>query len=255
MKLSLHNNKGLILGLANENSLAWGCAQALKKQGADLAVTYLNESAKPYVCPLAETLAASICMPLDVQNQRQWDDLFEQVQQKWGRLDFAIHSIAFAPKDDLQGRVVDCSKEGFLKAMDISCYSFIQLARLCEPLMKQGGSLLTMSYYGAQRVVDNYNIMGPVKSALEASMRTLAAELGERNIRVNAISSGPIKTRAASGLLGFDDFVHSAIDKAPLHQPITRDDIGAMAAFLVSESAQRITGQTLYVDAGYNIMA
>jgi enoyl-[acyl-carrier protein] reductase I len=255
MNFSLHNKKGLILGLANENSLAWGCAETFKEQGAELAVTYLNETTRTYVAPLAEMVDASIVMPLDVRNQQQWDELFDQIQQQWGSLDFAIHSIAFARKDDLHGRVVDCSKDGFLEAMDISCHSFIRMAKLCEPLMKQGGGLITMSYYGAQRVVENYNVMGPVKAALEASMRALAVELGASNIRVNAISSGPVKTRAASGLLSFEDLMHSALGKAPLHHPITKDDIGAMAAFLVSDNARYVTGQNLYVDAGLNIIA
>ncbi len=254
MENILHNKKGLILGVANEHSLAWGCARAFRNQGADVALTYFNDKAKPYVEPLAQEIGAPIFLPLDVTKPDEWEALFSEIHKKWGKLDFALHSIAFAPKDDLQGRVVDCSREGFLQAMDISCHSFIRMAKACEPLMKDGGSLLTMSYYGAQKVIENYNLMGPVKSALEASVRELASELGTERIRVNALSSGPVKTRAASGLADFDHLMEQAAQKAPLHQLTTIDDVGAMAAFLVSDAARHVTGQTLFVDAGYNVL-
>ncbi len=254
MNVSLSNKKGIILGVANDQSLAWGCAKAFKAQGAQLALSYLNEKAKPFVQPLANQLEADICLPLDVTNQAQWDAFFERIQTQWGRLDFALHSIAFAPKEDLHGRVVDCSVSGFLQAMDVSCHSFIRMAKACEPLMNQGGTLLTMSYYGAQRVVQNYNMMGPVKSALEASVRELASELGAQGIRVNALSAGPVKTRAASGLANFDALMQQAAEQAPLHQLTTIDDVGSMAAFLVSDAARHITGQTHFVDCGYNII-
>ncbi len=254
MSQPLTHKKGLVIGIANDHSLAWGCAGAFKAQGAELALTYLNDKARPYIEPLAQELEVPVLMPLDVTDQTQWDALFKTIHDKWGRLDFALHSIAFAPKEDLQGRVVDCSREGFLQAMDISCHSFIRMANACESLMREGGSLLTMSYYGAQRVVENYNMMGPVKSALEASVRELAVELGPQNIRVNALSSGPVKTRAASGLSDFDKLMELAAEKAPLHQLTTIEDVGAYATFLVSDAARHITGQTLFVDAGYNIM-
>ena len=254
MPPALENKKGLVIGIANDHSLAWGCAHAFKAGGAELALTYLNDKAKPYITPLAETLNAPIFMPLDVTKDDQWEALFDQIKTQWGRLDFALHSIAFAPKADLQGRVTDCSREGFLTAMDISCHSFIRMAKFCESLMTEGGCLLTMSYYGAQRVVENYNLMGPVKAALEGSVRALAVELGDRNIRVNALSSGPVRTRAASGLSDFDALMEKAVEKAPLHQITTIEDVGAMAAFLVSNAARHITGQTLFVDAGYNIV-
>jgi enoyl-[acyl-carrier protein] reductase I len=254
MTKPLKNKRGLILGVANDDSLAWGCSKAFKEQGAQLALTYLNDKGKPFIEPLARELDAPIFMKLDVTNEAQWNVLFARISDEWGGLDFALHSIAYAPKTDLQGRVTDCSVEGFLSAMDISCHSFIRLARLCEPLMPHGGCLLTMSYYGAQRVVENYNLMGPVKAALEAAVREMADELGEKNIRVNALSSGPVKTRAASGLTDFDRLMEEAVKKAPLHQITTIEDVGAMAAFLVSDAARHVTGQTLFVDAGYNIV-
>ena len=201
----LEGKKGLVLGIANENSIAYGCARAFRSFGAELAITYLNDKAKPYVEPLADALEAPILMPLDVQVEGQLEAVFEEIEGRWGRLDFALHSIAFAPRADLHGRVVDCSREGFLLAMDVSCHSFIRMARLAEPLMTNGGALFTMSYFGAERVVENYNLMGPVKAALEASARYLAAELGPKGIRVHAISPGPLKTRAASGIAQFDE--------------------------------------------------
>jgi enoyl-[acyl-carrier protein] reductase I len=183
----LEGKKGLVIGIANENSIAYGCARAFRSFGAELALTYLNDKARPYVEPLAQELEAPIFLPLDVQVPGQMEALFTEIGRRFGQLDFALHSIAFAPKADLQGRVVDCSREGFLLAMDVSCHSFIRMARLAEPLMKNGGALFTMSYFGAERVIENYNLMGPVKAALEASARYLAAELGPKGIRVHAI--------------------------------------------------------------------
>ena len=244
--------KGLIIGLANDQSLAWGCAAALKAAGADLAITYQNDKARPHVEPLAEAAGASIVLPLDVRDAGQVAALFETIGERWGRLDFLLHSIAFAPKADLHGRVTDSSPEGFATAMDISCHSLIRLAKHAEPLMAQGGSILTMSFYGAEKVVPGYGIMGPVKAALEASVRYLAAELGPRRIRVNALSTGPVKTRAASGLTHFDALMEKAAARAPLHQLVTIEQIGEAAAFLLSDKARYISGQTIYVDAGYN---
>ncbi len=253
MNYVLAQKKGLVVGVANDASIAWGCAKAFRQQGAELAVTYLNEKAKVYVQPLAEELESPIVLPLDVTQSSQQYALFAAIAKKWGRLDFLLHSIAFAPKNDLQGRVTDCSREGFMTAMDISCHSLIRLAKSAESLMKEGGAILTLSYYGANKVVTNYNLMGPVKAALEASVRYLAAELGRGQIRVNALSPGPVKTRAASGLTDFDELMSKAAEMAPLGQIVTIEQIGEMAAFLVSDNAQQVTGQTIYVDAGYNI--
>lgn len=253
MTQTLSGKKGLVVGIANVNSIAWGCAKAFKEAGADLAVTYLNEKAEAHVRPLAGQLKSSIILPLDVQNTTQMDNLFQTLKSQWGKIDFLLHSIAFAPKADLQGRVTDCSRDGFLTAMDISCYSFMQMAHLAEPLMTDGGCLLTTSYYGGQHVVEHYSIMGPVKAALESSVKYLAYELGANNIRVNALSPGPILTRAASGIAGFDDLILEAKRKTPNHEAPTIDDVGAMAAFLVSDSARHITGNISYIDCGYNI--
>ncbi len=252
---TLHGKKGLIVGIANEASLAWGCAQSFYEAGAELAITYLNEKAEPYVRPLAEKVQAQIIMPLDVQNQAQEALLFEKIKQTWGHLDFLFHAVAFAPKKDLQGRVVDCSREGFLKAMDISCYSFIHLAHMAEPLMINGGALLTTTFYGGEKVVEHYGIMGPVKAALEGVVKYLAAEMGEKKIRVNALSPGPIATRAASGILDFDSLLQLAREKSPEHENICTRCVGDYARFLVSDEAHLVTGSILYIDAGFNIMA
>lgn len=245
--------KGLIVGVANKDSIAWGCAKILHEAGNDLAITYQNEKTKEYVQPLVNSISCPIFMPLDVRDDVQLEDLFQRIETDWGKLDFIIHAIAFAPKSDLQGRVVDCSRDGFITAMDISCHSFIRLAKAVESLMRDGGSLITMSYYGAEKVVKNYNLMGPVKAALETTVRYLAMELGSKKIRVNAISPGPINTRAASGLSDFDQLMEQAAKEAPLNQLVTIDAIGEMTAFLVSPKAQYITGQVIYVDGGYNI--
>lgn len=244
--------KGLVVGLANDRSLAWGCAQALHAQGAELAVTYQNEKARPHVAPLAAALGADIVMPLDVTVDAEMDALFAALAGRWGRLDFLLHSIAFAPKADLHGRVVDSSAAGFATAMDVSCHSLVRLARRAEPLMADGGSILTMSFYGSEKVVPGYGIMGPVKAALEATVRYLAAELGPRHVRVNALSTGPVQTRAASGLAHFDTLMAQAAATAPLHRLVTIEQVGEAAAFLLSGRARFITGQTIYVDSGYN---
>ena len=241
-------------GIANDQSIAWGCAKAFQAFGADLAITYHGEKTKRYVDPLAEQVEASIYMPLDVQKPGDLQAVFDAIKKKWGRLDIVLHSIAFAPKADLQGRVVDCSKEGFLVAMELSCWSFIGMAKLAEPLMKDGGTLFTMTYYGSQMVVENYNIMGPVKAALEAVTRYMAAELGPKGIRVHAISPGPLKTRAASGLSEFDKLLKKAQAKAPSRSLVSIDDVGVAVAFLAMNGAKLITGETLYIDGGYHII-
>lgn len=252
---NLQGKKGLVIGIANEDSIAWGCAQAFHEAGAELAITYLNEKAEPYVRPLAEKVQAPIIVPLNVQNDVQLAALFDAIRQKWGKLDFLLHAIAFAPKEDLQGRVVDCSREGFLTAMDISCYSFIRLAHMAEPLMINGGVLLTTTYLGGEKVVENYGIMGPVKAALEGAVKYLAAELGEKRIRVNALSPGPIATRAARGILDFEELLQLARKKSPEHENVCTSCVGAYARFLVSDEAHLVTGSIAYVDAGFNIMA
>ena len=251
----LKGKKALITGIANDQSIAWGCAKAFRTFGADLAITYMNDKAKPYVEPLAKEAEASIFMPLNVQTEGQLEAVFGTIKERWGKLDIVLHSIAFAPKADLQGRVVDCSKEGFLLAMDVSCWSFIRMAKLAEPLMKDGGTLATMTYYGSQMVVENYNMMGPVKAALEASCRYLAYELGKKRIRVHAISPGPLKTRAASGLKDFDLLLNEAAGRAPVGELVDIKDVGFACAYLATPYARRITGETLYVDGGVNIVA
>src|SRR5208283_2095184 len=249
----LRGRRGLVVGIANEHSIAYGCAVKLHAFGAELAVTYLNEKAEPYVRPLAEQLQAKLILPLDVEQPGHLEAVFERIRAEWGGLDFVIHSIAFAPRQDLHGRVVDCSLAGFQQAMRVSCYSFIEMARLAEPLMTPGGALLTMSYYGADKVVNNYNVMGPVKAALEATTRYLAAELGEKGIRVFAVSPGPLKTRAASGIAAFDELVEAAVSRAPAHRLVDIAEVGRVVAFLVGGSASGMTGDTIYIDAGLHI--
>jgi enoyl-[acyl-carrier protein] reductase I len=250
----LEGKRGLIVGIANENSIAWGCAKAFRAFGAELAVTYLNDKAKKYVEPLARELEAPIMMPLDVNVPGQMEKVFERIAKDWGKLDFVVHSIAFSPKDALQGRVVDVSREGFLATMDVSCWTFIRMAHLAEPLMRKGGTLFTMTYYGSQMVVKNYNIMGVAKAALESAVRYLAAELGPKGIRVHAISPGPLATRAASGIPEFDALLDKAKAKAPARSLVSIDDVGAATAFLAHDAARLITGETLYIDGGYHII-
>jgi enoyl-[acyl-carrier protein] reductase I len=251
----LHGKRALILGIANEHSIAYGCARIFRQLGANLAVTYLNDKARPYVEPLARELGASIFAPCDVGRNGELEAVFQQIRESWGSLDIALHSIAFAPKQDLQGRLLDSSDEGFKVAMDISCHSFVRMARLAEPLMTEGGTLLAMSYHGANRVVPNYNLMGPVKAALESAVRYLAYELGEKHIRVHAVSPGPLKTRAASGLKDFDVLLSEAIQRAPIGELVDIDDVGLTAAYLTTPFARRLTGTTTYVDGGLSIMA
>jgi enoyl-[acyl-carrier protein] reductase I len=250
----LEGKRGLIIGIANENSIAWGCAKAFRAFGAELAVTYLNDKAKKYVEPLAREVEAPIMLPLDVRTPGQMEAVFERITKEWGKLDFVVHSIAFSPKDALQGRVVDVSQEGFLTTMDVSCWSFIRTAHLAEPLMRKGGTLFTMTYYGSQMVVKNYNIMGVAKAALESAVRYIAAELGPKGIRVHAISPGPLATRAASGIPEFDALLDKAKAKAPARSLVSIEDVGVATAFLAHDAARLITGETLYIDGGYHII-
>ncbi|AXV79662.1 MULTISPECIES: enoyl-ACP reductase FabI [Ralstonia solanacearum species complex] len=247
--------KVLIIGIANEHSIAYGCARAFRELGAELAITYLNDKARVCVEPLAEQLGAAIFLPLDVSKPGELEAVFETIRGTWGRLDVAIHSIAFAPKRDLQGGLLNSSAEGFAQAMDISCHSFIRMARLAAPLMDEGGSLFAMSYLGATRVVPNYDLMGPVKAALEASCRYLAHELGpKKRIRVHPISPGPLKTRAASGLKDFDLLLTEAAAQAPIGELVDIMDVGYTCAFLATPYARRMTGNTIFVDGGVSIM-
>ena len=250
----LEGKKGLILGIANDKSIAYGCAKVVHNLGAELAVTYLNEKSLPFVKPLADQMQCPIFMPYDAEKPDLLEAVFEAISEKWGKLDFVLHSIASAPKEDLHARVVDCSKEGFLLAMHTSCYSLIKTVKLSEPLMKDGGSILTMTFYGSEKVVKNYNIMGPVKAALESTVRYMAAELGSKMIRVNSISPGPIYTRAGSGIGHFDELMEHAVSIAPEHHLVTIEDVGALAAFLVSDRAQSITGGVHYIDGGFHIV-
>jgi enoyl-[acyl-carrier protein] reductase I len=251
----LRGKRALVTGIANEYSIAYGCAKAFRELGAELAITYLNDKARSYVEPLARELEAPIFVPLNVAEPGELEAVFARIEREWGSLDILVHSIAFAPKEDLQGGLLDCSPEGFAKAMDVSCHSFIRMARLAAPLMMDGGSLFAMSYHGAQKVVPNYNVMGPVKAALEASCRYLAYELGPQKIRVHAISPGPLKTRAASGLKDFDLLLNEAVQRAPVGELVDIMDVGFACAYLATPYARRITGETMYVDGGVNIMA
>lgn len=251
----LSGRKALIVGIANEHSIAYGCARAFREMGAEVAVTYLNDKARPFVEPLARELEAPLFLPLDVEVPGQTERVFESIAALWGRLDILVHSIASAPKEDLKGGLLDCSAEGFGKAMDISCHSFVRMAKLATPLMIEGGTMFAMSYHGAKRVVPNYNVMGPVKAALEATCRYLAYELGHRRIRVHAVSPGPLKTRAASGLKDFDLLLHDAVERAPIGELVDIMDIGFTCAYLATPFAKRLTGSTVYVDSGRHIVA
>jgi enoyl-[acyl-carrier protein] reductase I len=251
----LVGRKGLVVGIDSDRSIAYGCARMLRSCGAELAVTWPNESTRPGVEPLAQGLAATIRMPLDVERTGDAEAVFDTIRERWGRLDFVLHSIAYAPARDLHCRLADTTREGFARAMDVSCHSFVRLARLAEPLMESGGTLLTMSFIGANEVVPNYGVMGPVKAALEAAVRYLATELGPRGIRVHAVSPGPIRTFADSGIADFDALYEEARRRAPLAREVEIDDVGSLCAFLVSEAAQASTGDVHYVDGGFHILA
>jgi enoyl-[acyl-carrier protein] reductase I len=252
---ALKGKRALVVGIANEHSIAYGCARAFRELGADVAVTYLNDKARSYVEPLAKELEANIFMPLDVSKAGELEAVFEGIEKEWGHLDILVHSIAFAPKEDLQSGLLNCSANGFSIAMDVSCHSFIRMARLAAPLMKEGGTMFAMSYHGAEKVVPNYNVMGPVKAALEAVCRYLAYELGPRKIRVHAISPGPLKTRAASGLKDFDLMLNDAVERSPVGELVDIMDVGFACAYLATPYGRRLTGQTMYVDGGASIMA
>ena len=254
-RMILKDKKALVVGIANEHSIAYGCATAFREVGAELAVTYLNEKAKPFVEPLAGKLEAALFLPLDVSREGELEAVFNSIERQWGQLDILVHSIAYAPEADLQGGLLNCSAAGFAQAIDISCHSFIRMARLAAPLMKDGGTMFAMSYHGAQKVVPDYNVMGPVKAALEAVCRYLAFELGPSKIRVHAISPGPLKTRAASGLKDFDRMLNDAVARSPVGELADIMDVGYFCSFLAASFGRRLTGQVVYVDGGANIMA
>jgi enoyl-[acyl-carrier protein] reductase I len=250
----MSGQKALIVGVANDRSIAWGCAKAMHQAGADIAMTYLNEKARPYVEPLASSIGASLLLPLEVRDSAQLDALFEAIASKWGRLDILVHSIAFAPRHALEGRVTDCPRDGFLTAMDISCWSLLDLTRRAERLMTGGGAIFAMSYQGANQVIENYGVMGPVKAALESAVRSLAVELGPKGIRVHAISPGPLATRAASGIPDFDALMERVAERAPARRLVTIEEVGAACVFLASQYAGAMTGGTIYIDGGYHIL-
>lgn len=252
---AFEGKKVLIFGVANERSLAWAIAKQLHEGGAKLAFTYLGEALERRVRPLAESVNADLILPCNVTDDAQLDQTFAQVKEKWGGLDILIHSVAFANREDLEGRFIETPRAGFQMALDISAYSLVAMARRAEPLMEgRDGTILTMSYYGAEKVVPNYNVMGVAKATLEAIVRYLAYDLGSKKIRVNAISAGPVKTLAAAGIRDFRDMLSKAEEKTPLRENINAEDVGALAAFLCSSGGTHITGSTLYVDSGAHIM-
>lgn len=250
----LENKIGIIFGVANKRSIAWACAQAAAANGAKMAFTYQGERLKENVEELAGTLEDSLVVPCDVTDQATVDAAFDAVAAKYGRLDFVIHSIAFAPKEALEGEFVTTTREAFRTALEISAFSLTQVALAASPLMTEGGSIVTMTYYGAEKVVPSYNVMGVAKAALEASTRYLAADLGKNNIRVNAISAGPINTLSARGVKNMGSLLGQVGEKAPLKRNVTQAEVGNTALFLVSDLSSGITGETIYVDCGYNIM-
>jgi enoyl-[acyl-carrier protein] reductase I len=246
--------RGLIMGVANERSIAWGIASNVHAHGAELAFTYQGGALEKRVRPLAASVGSDIVMPCDVTDDDSIDAVFAAIGERWGRLDFLVHAIAYADKEELKGKYVDTSRDNFVKSLDISCYSFTALARRAVPLMTDGGSLLTLTYYGAERVMPHYNVMGVAKAALEASVRYLAAELGEQNIRVNAISAGPIKTLAASGIGDFRYILTWTEYNSPLHRNVDTEQVGGSALYLLSELSSAVTGEVHHVDSGYHVV-
>jgi enoyl-[acyl-carrier protein] reductase I len=253
-KLMLENKVGMIFGVANKRSIAWACAMACREQGAKLAFTYQGERLKENVEKLTADLPDTLIVPCDVTNQAEVDAAFEAIDKKYGKLDFLIHSIAFAPREALEGEFLTTTREAFLTALEISAFSLTQVAFAAQPLMKEGGSIVTMSYYGAEKVVQNYNVMGVAKAALESSVRYLANDLGKNNIRVNAISAGPINTLSARGVKNMGSLLNYVAEKSPLKRSVEAREVGNTALFLVSDLSSAITGETIYVDCGYNIM-
>jgi enoyl-[acyl-carrier protein] reductase I len=246
--------RGLIMGLANERSIAWGIARALGDAGAELAFSYQGEALKKRVAPLAEKLGSDIVIPCDVSDEASMDALFEELQTRWGTLDFVVHAIGFSDKNELRGRYVDTSRANFTMSMDISVYSFTAIVQRAEKMMNEGGSCLTLTYYGAEKVMPHYNVMGVAKAALEASVRYMAEDLGKKGIRVNAISAGPIKTLAASGIGDFRYIMKWNEYNSPLRRNVTIDDVGGSSLYLLSDLGSGVTGEVLHVDAGYHVV-
>ena len=252
--LLMSGKRGLIMGVANNHSLAWGITRALHAQGAELAFTYQGEVLEKRIRPLAESVNGKIILPCDVTNPDSIEAVFKTLKAQWGTLDFVVHAIAFSDKEELKGQYLDTSRENFLRTLDISCYSFTSVCKQASQLMTEGGSLLTLTYFGAQRVMPHYNVMGVAKAALEASVRYLAVDLGGKNIRVNALSAGPIKTLAASGVGDFRYMLKWNQYNAPLKRNVTIDEVGGSALYLLSDLASAVTGEIHYVDAGYNVI-
>jgi len=248
----LKGKRGLIMGVANDRSIAWGIAEAAAASGAELAFTYQGDALKKRVEPLAEKIGASLVLPCDVTDEGSVDEAFSAIEAEWGQIDFVVHAIAFSDKNELDGLYLNTSRENFARTMDISVYSFTAVAQRAAPLMKEGGSLITLTYYGAEQVMPHYNVMGVAKAALEASVKYLAADLGKDNIRVNAISAGPIKTLAASGIGDFRFILKWNEFNAPLKRNVTIGDVGNAGLFLLSELGSGVTGETLHVDSGYH---
>ena len=250
--------RGLVMGVANDRSIAWAIARSVAAQGGELAFTYQGEALEKRVRPLATSVGSDLVMPCDVTDDASVEAVFQTLGERWGKLDFLVHAIGFANKEYLRGRYIDTPREAFLQAMDISCWSFIRMAKLAEPLLAKGehpgGALFCMSYYGASMVVEHYNLMGPVKAALESLVRYLAAELGPQGVRVHAISPGPLPTRAASGLQDFDALMATARAESPLRRLVTLEEVGALAAFLAGPGGRGMSGQTLFVDAGFHVV-
>jgi enoyl-[acyl-carrier protein] reductase I len=251
----LAGKRGLIFGVANERSIAWAISEALYREGAELAFTYAGEVLEKRVRPLAQGIGARIILPCDVSKDEEIDEVFAVIRREWGALDILIHSIAFANREDLSNPYVQTSRQGFHLALDISAYSLVALSQRAAPLMeRRNGCILTMTYLGSEKVIPNYNVMGIAKAALEASVRYLAADLGPKGVRVNAISAGPIKTLAAAGIAGFKDMLHYSSERAPLKRNVEAAEVAGTALYLVSDMASAVTGEILHVDAGYNIM-
>ncbi len=246
--------RGIILGVANERSLAWHCAKYLYEQGADLAFTYQGEALEKRIMPLAEKVESEFVEMCDLGDDAQIDKVFDKLSKKWDKVDFLIHAVAFANKEDLEGHYLDTSREGFRLALDVSCYTLTAVANRVMPMMKEGGSIVTLSYYGAEKVVPRYNVMGVAKAALEASVMYLAADLGEKNVRVNAISAGPVKTLAAMGISGFREMLKVVEQKAPLKRNVEPDEVGKTALYLASDLSSGVTGEVIHVDCGYSIL-
>ncbi|MBF0380623.1 MAG: enoyl-ACP reductase [Magnetococcales bacterium] len=250
----LEGKKGLIFGLANDRSIAWGISQACHREGAKLGFTYLGEPLKKRVFPLAEQVDSSFVLPCDINDDEQIDAVFREVKEKWGGLDFVVHSIAFAQKEELKGHFYNTTREGFRIALEASAYSLTAICAKAAPLLNDGGSILTLSYLGAEKVIPHYNVMGVAKAALEASVRYLASDFGPRGIRVNAISAGPIKTLAAAGIGDFKEILNWNRDNSPLRRNVTQDEVGNSALLLLSDLGSGITGEIMHVDAGFNVV-